>query len=139
MMSASREVPLAVPLLVQGSRPAVPSSAEKSSRPLAAVSSNGSLVVSASGVGVDQRHRAGEGAVGAPDLPVQRRRVDGKHGEAADRAERASGLLLPAPGTMSRTSTVPATVPSLFHSSPPSVGVLAVKISCAPSTAKSEG
>ena len=118
-MSFKRKVPAAVPSLTQGSRPEVPSSAAKKSRPATAVARS---ISEGSAPGRMSFTRTVPAAVPSlfqsswlrspgPALATKKSLLaDG--GEA----ERARSR---APGRMSLTSAVPPAVPSVFHSSCP--------------------
>ena len=82
----------------------------------------------AAGVDVLDQDGAGGGAVALPQLDARASpSLAVKNSVAVDVASGSGGYEPAAPGLMSLTRTVPAAVPSLFHSSSPSPASLAVK------------
>ena len=124
LMSLTSTVPAAVPSLFHSSQPVVPSSAAKNSVPFTFVRLRGRAA--AAGVDVLDEDGAGGGAVALPQLqPV--RAVVGREEQRAVDVRQVAGSEPALPGLMSLTSTVPAAVPSLFHSSTPCTPSSAVK------------
>ena len=79
------------------------------------------------GVDVPHPHGARRGAVALPKLGAAGAVVGGEVDSVPPDARRFAGAEPADPGRMSLTSTVPASVPSLFHSSYPCTPSLAVK------------
>ena len=107
----------AVPSLRQGSDPCIPSSAAKYSRPPAAASVR-DAAETRPGDDASHAHRSGLGAVALPQL-VALVRLGRREEERAVHDRQLVRARGDAPGSMSRTRTVPASVPSVVHSSLP--------------------
>ena len=105
----------------------MPSLAVKNSVPLTFVEAAG-VRAGAAGVDVLDQDGAGGGAVALPQLAAVRAVVGREEQRAVDvRQVAGERWSRPMPGLMSLTRTVPAAVPSLFHSSRPFVPSSAVK------------